>query len=224
MAQRSFSCSRFRATAWANISPTSVNLAIKSSGQGRVSRKAAKATAPIMRPPIRKGILRCECSPVRLKYSASPTASGGRSSAGFCTASISPARSLATNQPSCAGRGPSGVASTPSTAVEDRTTSEPSSWNSAKVQRSNPRNFRSIACTTRISNSTLSAGTLANRAERSASMRSNARSSSVEASLFGAVSAFADLLNGIASGMASPLRARSRKIRFDLTALISERL
>ena len=55
-------------------------------------------------------------------------------------------------------------------------------------------------------------------------MRSNARSSSVEASLSGAVSAFADLLKGIASGMASLLRARSRKIRFDLTALISERL
>jgi len=39
------------------------------SGHARVSRKAAKAIAPIMRPPMRNGMLKCEWSPVRLKYS-----------------------------------------------------------------------------------------------------------------------------------------------------------
>src|ERR1700709_2496009 len=61
--------------------------------------------APMTVPPMRIGMLRCECIPVRRKYSASPAASGGRSSAGFCTAKISPARSLATNQESCDGKG-----------------------------------------------------------------------------------------------------------------------
>jgi hypothetical protein len=70
---------------------------------------------------MRSGLAKCEIKPVRRVYSVSATASGGRSTAVFGVMMVLPARSWPINYASCAGSGPVGVGSNPSTADEDRT-------------------------------------------------------------------------------------------------------
>jgi hypothetical protein len=111
----------------ANTSPINFNRLVRSSGQLRFSRQDENAISPITRPPIRSGIARCETSFVRRQNSASAAASGGRSLPEFDITKICPTRNLPKNHESCSGSCPTGVGSTPSIAVDDTTTREPSS-------------------------------------------------------------------------------------------------
>ena len=154
---------------------------MRPSGQSRVERKAEKFITQTMPPLTRSGIPRLEWIPDRRKYSSSPTASGGRASSDR-TRKIFPARSWPRYQLKKAGAGPGGYGSTRSLATEHKIVAQPSAVNSPKVPRSKSRNWRSCLSALSISVSSLSPETLAKREESQASRRSNARSSSRDAS------------------------------------------
>ena len=191
----------------------------------RVSRKAAKAMAPMIRPPMRNGMLRCECIPVRRTYSASPTASGGRSSAGFVHA-----RNLASREVSQRTRktaveaGP--VASGRHLPRRSKTARQASRLPGIR-QRCCDRN-REIAEVWsaqpefRIGPSRQERSQIARR-DRRACARTPEVLPPTHHLLFGAGSDFDDLLRGMASGTGFEFRSRSQKTDLHLTALVSER-